>query len=158
MKKGIISILSAMFGAATGAVAVGRTVSKNLRKKDDGLRKVHELYMAFDQWLRIRQEGRTLIEYFHAHNYNTVAIYGMKELGVHLYEELKDSDITVCYAIDQNADAIYADIDIVTPDEELTPVDVIIVTAIYYFDGIEKMLREKVNYPVVSLKDILYKI
>ena len=45
-----------------------------------------------------------------------------------------------------------------TPDDELEPVDVIVVTAIYYFDEIEDMLSEKVDYPVISLEDILYEV
>ena len=48
--------------------------------------------------------------------------------------------------------------DILTPEDELEPVDVIVVTAIYYFDEIEDMLFEKVDYPVVSLEDILYEL
>ncbi len=158
MRKGVISVLSTMLGAAAGAAAVNTSASKKIRRKDDGLKKVHELYMAFDQWLSIRQEGKTLVEYFREHDYKTVAIYGMKELGEHLYEELKGSDVEVRYVIDKNADTIYADVDVVTPDEVLEPVDVIVVTAIYYFDEIEDMLSEKVDYPVISLEDILYEM
>ena len=114
--------------------------------------------MAFDQWLRIRQEGKTLVEYFEKNDYKTVAIYGMKELGERLYDELENSGIEVRYIIDKNADSIYADVDVITPDDDLEPVDVIVVTAIYYFDEIEEMLSEKVDYPVVSLEDILYEV
>lgn len=158
MKKGIGTLLSTLAGAAAGAAAVKAASNKKIMRKDEGAKKVHELYMAFDQWLRIRQEGKTLVEYFHQQDYKTVAIYGMKELGEHLYKELEDSDVKVCYIIDKNADAIYADVDVVTPDDELEPVDVIVVTAIYYFDEIEEMLSEKVDYPVVSLEDILYEV
>ena len=114
--------------------------------------------MAFDQWLRIRQEGKTLVDFFEKNDYKTVAIYGMKELGERLYDELENSGITVKYIIDKNADTIYADVDVLTPDDELEPVDVVVVTAIYYFDEIEEMLSERVDYPVVSLEDILYEV
>lgn len=158
MKKGI----SALLGMAVGAAAGGITVKKKLSKKINGLRsghvKVHELYMAFDRWLQIRQQGKSLVEYFTKNGYKTVAVYGMKELGERLCDELKGSDVTVSYAIDKNADAIYADMDVVTPDEELAPVDVIVVTAITYFDEIEEMLCEKVDCPVISLEDILYEM
>lgn len=82
----------------------------------------------------------------------------MRELGEHLYEELNGSDITVTYAIDKNADAIYAEVAVVTPDDTLEPVDVIVVTAITFFDEIEEILAEKVDCPIVSLEDILYEI
>ncbi len=162
MKKRLNGVLPTLAGMAAGAVA-GAIVArieptKKIKEMLEGHKKVHELYMAFDQWLRIRQEGKTLVEYFEKNNFKTVAIYGMKELGERLYDELQNSGIEVRYIIDRNADSIYADVDVVTPDDELEPVDVIVVTAIYYFDEIEENLSEKVEYPVVSLEDILYEI
>lgn len=82
----------------------------------------------------------------------------MKELGERLYAELKDSEIQVKYIIDKNADTIYADIDVVEPENILEDVDVIVVTAIHYFDEIEMMLGEKVDYPVISLEDVIYEV
>ena len=162
MKKGlggVVSTLAGMaVGAAAGGIATGTASSKKIKELMDGHAKVHELYMAFDQWLRIRQEGKTLVDFFEKNDYKTVAIYGMKELGERLYDELENSGITVKYIIDKNADTIYADVDVLTPDDELEPVDVVVVTAIYYFDEIEEMLSERVDYPVVSLEDILYEV
>ena len=40
--------------------------------------------------------------------YKEIAIYGMSYLGERLADELAGSDITVKYAIDRNADNIYA--------------------------------------------------
>ena len=162
MKKGLGGVLLTLAGMAVGAVAgvvaAGTASSKKIKEMADGHAKVHLLYMAFDQWLRVRQEGKTLVEYFEKNGYKTVAIYGMKELGERLYDELEGSDIKVKYIIDKNADQIYADVNVITPDEKLEPVDVIVVTAIYYFDEIEEMLSEKVDYPIVSLEDILYEV
>lgn len=162
MKKGLGRVFPALTGMAAGAIAgaIAARVKPTKRNKElmEGHKKVHELYMAFDQWLRIRQEGKTLVEYFEKNDYKTVAIYGMKELGERLYDELENTGIEVRYIIDKNADAIYADVDVVTPDDELKPVDVIVVTAIYYFDEIEENLSDKVDCPIVSLEDILYEI
>lgn len=158
MKKGISTLLGMAAGVAAGGIAAGTSSSKKMKEMAEVHAKVHELYMAFDQWLQIRQEGKTLVEYFTKNGYKTVAVYGMKELGERLCDELKDSGVTVSYAIDKNADAIYTDVDVVTPDEELAPVDVIVVTAITYFDEIEEMLSEKTDCPVVSLEDILYEM
>lgn len=162
MKKGSKTVISTLMGAAVGvaagSVAVKKSVAKTIEDKQEILKKVHVLYCAFDRWLQIHQEGRTLVEYFNNNNYKTVAIYGMKELGERLIDELKDSEIKVCYAIDKNADQIYADVDVLKPEDELGAVDVIVVTAIYYFDEIEEMLSGKVDYPIVSLEDILYEL
>lgn len=158
MKKGISALLGMAAGAAAGGIAAGTTSAKKIKELAKQHAKICELYMAFDRWLQIRQEGKTLAEYFTKNGYKTVAVYGMKELGERLLDELKDSGVTVSYGIDKNADAIYVDVDMVTPDKELAPVDVIVVTAITYFDEIEEMLREKVDCPIVSLEDILYEV
>lgn len=162
MKKRFGKVFSTVAGTIVGAVAGGTAAravsSKKMKEMTQKGAKVHQLYMAFDQWLRIRQEGKTLVEYFEQQDYKTVAIYGMKELGERLYDELEGSDITVRYIIDKNADLIYANVDVVTPDEKLDPVDVIVVTALYYFDEIEEMLSERVDCPIISLEDILYEV
>lgn len=160
MKKGISKVISVLVGGAAGAVAggvaIGRVMGKNAKEKDEVFKKVLSYYFLYNQWLSVHQQGKSLVDYFKKNGYKTVAIYGLKELGERLYDELKDSDITVKYIIDKNADTLYADVDVVTPDEKLEPVDVIVVTAAYYYSDIEEMLYEKVDYPVVSLEDVVY--
>lgn len=162
MKKKVNTVMSVLTGGITGALAGSMVIGTKMRKKIDmqqkDFSKIASYYHLFNQWLTIRQQGRTLAEYFEQKNYKTIAIYGMKEFGDRLYDELKDSDIEVKYAIDRNADRIYADVDIITPDDNLEPVDVIVVTATYFFDEIEGQLSEIVDYPIVSLEDILYEM
>ena len=43
-------------------------------------------------------------------------------------------------------------------NEELEKVDVIVVTAITFFESIENELSSKVEYPIVSLEDVLYEV
>jgi hypothetical protein len=64
----------------------------------------------------------------------------------------------VAYGIDQNADSIYADVDIVTMDDDLEVVDAIVVTAITFFDEIEGKLSGKIDCPIISLEDVLYEV
>lgn len=73
-------------------------------------------------------------------------------------EELKDSDIEVAYGIDRNAYRIYADVDIISVDDNLEDVDAIVVTAITFFDEIEDNLSQKISCPIISLDDILYEV
>ncbi len=158
MKKGTITGLSLLLGASTGAVAVSLKKKNKEAATKDRMWKMGEFYELLLKWLEIEQKGHSICSYFTESGYKTIAIYGMKELGERLYDELQGSGITVKYVIDKNADSIYADVDVVTPDEALEPVDVIVVTALYYFDEIEEMLSEKVDYPIVSLEDILYEV
>ena len=156
--KVISAVVGGVLGSVFSGMAVGKRCNQAVNVAKDKKRKMDSYYFLFNQWLIVRQSGKTLAEYFEKNNYRTVAIYGMKEFGERLYDELRASDITVKYIIDKDAETIYADVDIVTPEETMEPVDVIVVTATYYFDEIEEMLCEKVDCPVVSLEDVLYEV
>lgn len=162
MKKQIGNVISVLAGATAGAVAggatIGRIMGKRADDKNDLFKKVLSYYYLYERWLEIRQQGKSLVDFFEKNGYKSVAIYGYKELGESLYKELKDSDITVKYIIDKNADAIYTDVDVVTPDDYLETVDVIVVTATYYFGEIEEVLAQKTDYPVISLEDVIYEV
>ena len=80
----------------------------------------------------------------------------MSYVGECLVEELKNTEIEVKYAIDQNRDGIYVDVDVISLDEELEKVDAIIVTPITSFQNIKEMLSEKVDYRIISLEEIIY--
>ena len=108
------------------------------------------------QWLRVNQAGGSAATYLKKKGYETVAIYGMKELGELLLGELKKTDIFVPYAIDRDADSIFVPIDIYKPTDELKKVDAVIVTAIHYYEDIQKAIRDKVNCPIISLEEILF--
>lgn len=112
-------------------------------------------YEVLLKWLKTRRIGESIASYLKKRKYNSVAIYGMKEIGVELLNELEECGVRVEYAIDKNASNIYEPIDIYTMEEELPQVDVIIVTAVYYYDGIKKEMAKKVECPVVSILEIL---
>lgn len=155
MKKGTLTGLSLLLGASTGAVAVGLNQKKKNETTDDLLKKMGEFYKLLLKWLEIEQKGHSIRSYFTDNGYKTIAIYGMKELGERLFDELRDSEVEVKYIIDKKAETMYADVDIITPDEDLEEVDAIVVTAIHYMDEIEEMLEQKVDYPILSLTEII---
>ena len=158
MKKSVISILSILTGAILGAGAIGKVSSdktQQLRSKSD---KHMALYLMMNQWVKVKQERKNLSSYFEKNGYKRIAVYGMSYAGETLIEELKDTNIDVIYGIDRNADSIYADVDIVSIDDDLDQVDVVVVTAITFFDEVEEKLSEKIDCPIVSLEDILYEV
>ena len=116
------------------------------------------LFLMMNQWVKVKQDGKNLSSYFEKEGYKQIAIYGMSYAGETLMEELIDSPVTVQYGIDRNAEMIFADVDIVTPDASLEPVDAVVVTAITFFEEVEEMLRQKVDCPIISLEDILYDV
>ena len=79
-------------------------------------------------------------------------------MGERLYDELKETEIDIKYAIDKNADRIYTDLNIITPEDSFEAVDAIIVTPVFYFKEIEKNLEKKTDALILSLDDILYQL
>lgn len=158
MKKRVVSIILFLIGAIVGAIAEIKILLNKKNKFQELSDKNFTLMSLLNQWLKTKQEGKVLTEYFKKRKIECIAIYGMSYIGERLYNELKNSDIQVKYAIDRNLDGIYAEIDIFSPEEELATVDAVVVTAVFYYDEIKAMLKEKLNCPILSLEDILYEI
>lgn len=159
MKKGGVAVLSTLVGAVAGAVGTNYLAEKKVEQKAAKVDKFKSYYNMLNQWLSLKQEGKSLEKYFVDNGYKTIAIYGMGEMGNRLYDELKDSkEVTIKYAVDQNADSTYSELDVIDKDEEYEEADVIIVTAIFAFDEIEEELSEKVDFPIVSLEDVVYEV
>lgn len=158
MKKSLISVLSAVTGAAVGAGAVGKKLSQKAKRAKFMSDKHLALFLMMNQWVKVKQEGKNLASYFEQNEYQKIAIYGMSYAGETLMDELKDTGVIVAYAIDKNADSIYAGVDVMSMDDELESVDAVVVTAITFFDEIEENLSEKMDCPIISLEDILYEV
>ncbi|MDE7204189.1 MAG: hypothetical protein K2O91_20380 [Lachnospiraceae bacterium] len=158
MKKGVVAALFAVGGAALGAAGVGKTLKKKVDYKSKMSEKHLALYLLMNQWVKVKQENKSIADYLEENGYKEIAIYGMNYVGETLLDELTNSNVKVKYAIDKNANSIYSDVDVVTPDDELTEVDAVIVTAITFFDEIEENLSEKMDCPILSMEDILYEV
>lgn len=159
MKRGIISfLLGGAVGGIAGASAVGKKLGKDVKGEHTYAQKHLMLMQMFNQWLIDKQEGKNLARFFEDKGYKSIAIYGMSYLGERLVDELKGSGIEVKYAIDKNADNIYADVEVKQPSDDLPEVDAVVVTAVYFFDEIESELAELVDCPVISLEDVLFEV
>ena len=93
------------------------------------------LFLMMNEWVKVKQEGKSLTEYFKKNGYKKIAIYGMSYAGETLLDELSETDIEVVYGIDKNAESIYLNINVVTMEENLEEVDAVVVTflwKIYY--------------------------
>lgn len=158
MKKGMIAVLSTVTGVAAGAGAVGKKTMAEIQRQKGLADKHLALYLMMNQWVKVKQENKSIADYLEQHGYKEVAIYGMNYAGETLYNELEGTGVKVKYAIDKNADQKYVDVDVISPEDDLSDVDAIIVTAITFFDEIEAKLTEKIGCPILSLEDILYEV
>lgn len=158
MKKSLVGITMALAGAGLGAAAVKKTSENKVQKWQQMSDKHLALFLMMNQWVKVKQEGKTLSEYFERNHYKNIAIYGMSFAGETLLDELKGSGICVKYGIDKKAGRISKEIDMVTMEDDLPEVDAVVVTAITFFDDIAEKLGERMNCPILSLEDILYEV
>lgn len=158
MKKGIVGITSALAGAALGAIGTSKIMGNSVTEWKNMSDKHLALFLLMNQWVKVKQEGKNLAEYFEREGYHEIAIYGMSYAGETFADEIQGSDVKIKYGIDKKADTIYAEFDVISPDEELEEVDAIVVTSITFFDEIEELLSKKVDCPIISLEDILYEV
>lgn len=162
MKKGMISVVSTIIGGTVGAAVGAGLVEKKAAKMTSKIQEMSDkhlaLFLMMNQWVKVKQEGKNLSAYFVKKGYKKIAIYGMSYAGECLVNELENSEITIKYGIDKNADSIYADIDVVNPEDNLEEVDAVVVTPIFFMSEIEEMLSKKLSCPIISLEDILYEV
>lgn len=156
-------VLIGIFALVIGLV-VGYRLSEHLNTKEEFIlqkkvNKYREYYAMINQWLMLKQEGVTLEKYFIDNHYKTVAIYGMGELGTRFYNELKDSaKVEVKYAVDKNVAGTYSELPVRKLEKPLDDIDVIVVTAVFDFDEIEKLLKKVTTAEIISLDDVIFEI
>ena len=109
-----------------------------------------------ERWLTLHEEGKTIPQLLAGRGFHTIALYGLGKIGKHVVYALRESDVTVLYVMDRAKAGVYDGIPVKKTEEELPEVDAVIVTVVYEFDEIEKMLMDRVSYPVISLEEILY--
>lgn len=158
MKKGIVIVLSVIVGVILGVFGVGYVLSKENTLQSKKVDKYKGYYNLLNQWLILKNEKKEVKQYFINNNYNTIAIYGMGEMGCRLIEELENSDIEIKYTIDKKSGGLYANVEVLDMDDDLEEVDVVVVTATFAFDDILCELEKKLNCPIISLEDLLYEV
>lgn len=131
----------------------------DIRRGNNSLRqnynKTNMNYKLLRKWFALKGKGIYLKEYFEAYGYRSIAIYGMADLGQFLLHELQESDIKVVYAVDRRAEKLTSDVTILTMEDELPAVEVIVVTAVYFYNQILEGLKEKIDCPILSMEDVL---
>lgn len=105
-------------------------------KEVNRYRKKYELMY---QWMKLKQNGIELIEFFQDRKLESIAIYGMGDLGELLYRELEDNRI-IKFGIDrqlkQNKIPIYS------LENVKEKIDAIVITPVLITDEIEDQIYE----------------
>lgn len=111
-------------------------------------------FQILTKWLKIKQQGCHLTEYFIKNDIKSIAIYGMANIGCCLYDELENSDIQIKYIIDRNPNGMENIIDMSSLDDKLA-VDAIVVTVVLTEKQIINEIRNKGYQKVIGITEIL---
>ena len=117
--------------------------------------KIESYFNALDKWMTIKEQGKYLVHYFRKNNVKRIGVYGYGVLGKHLVEELYKTEIIIKCIIDKRASDNSYNIKMVKPGEDVQDLDMIVVTAYYYWNEIIELVAQKGNYRIVSLETIL---
>lgn len=131
--------------------------SKKIREKEKAVEKNKQYYNLYNHWIEMKNKGQALDDFFVRNNYKSIAIYGMGDVGMQLAREMEYSkNVDVKYVIDKN---IYADKVIFEKKElnmSLPKVDAIVVTPIFAYEKIANEIKNFVDYPVISIEEVVY--
>lgn len=93
------------------------------------------------QWMNLRLNGVDIIEFFRDRKLESVALYGMGDLGRLIYKELEQYKI-IKYGIDRQHPAGITDLRIFTLEDAKEKVDAILITPVLITDEIEDDIYE----------------
>lgn len=119
-------------------------------------RKGRYQYMFMNRWLSLKQKGICMSAFFEQKGIYSIAIYGVHYMGERLYNELKESQVEVMYAIDRNTTGRGWNIPVFHPEDMLQDVGAVVITPIFDFLEIKDMLSKKLDCPMFSIEEVLF--
>lgn len=156
MVKFLVNIIVCLTSTVWGVVYGMKYSSREIINEKKLSAKHLDLLKIAVRWIK---EPDKIERYLHKNEYKKIGIYGMSYLGDTLQEILRNRGFEIVYGIDKNADKIYnQNVPIYTLDDELSRVDLIIVTVIDGYEQIKHELEIKFKHKVeiISLDIILY--
>lgn len=157
MKKSTVICLG---GVAVAAFIGGQLANAKMKESEYGklsarLAKFEDYFAISNKWIKNKNMGISVLDYFERNGYESVAIYGMGELGKRLYEELKNQGKTVTFVMDRKASGIDPGLRICGIDDEIPEVDVIVITPTFDYASIEEQLKKVTSAKIISIKDVV---
>ncbi len=119
------------------------------------IQKYKGYWILYDKWMELIEKGRCLEEYFIDYKFKKVALYGYGMFGRHVKKQLETTSVEVIYCIDKNHSIKDNDVSIYGIEEDIPVADVIVVCVTYDKLKIKKILKEKVNCPIVFIEQVI---
>lgn len=160
VKKHTVLHLLGIAAVAGGCTAVNAAFwKKKLRVWQKRAEDFTDNYLMASHWLQTKNCGGSTAEYFLEQGYQKIGIYGMGQMANRLIEDLRDSEVEILYGIDRDVCCCVAGIaEVYSPEDDLPPVDAVVVTIFPEFDSIAERLRGKVKCPIISIEDVVWSV
>lgn len=155
VKEMLFVIVIFLFGFSLGAMCVGYHMNRIICAKQERVEMFRKMFHLMCRWSLHRDWKKPVLEYLSNSNYKNIAVYGIGKISKVLQNELMKTDIKISYGIDDH-EILSDDIKIYFLSDDLPPVDAVIVTSIYCYEQIERILSNKLKCPIVSLEHIVY--
>lgn len=135
---------------------------KNKRKKivqiDKESQKNYQMFRLMDDWINKKINKIEIEDYLLSNNYRNIAIYGLSYIGQTLINELEGSEVCIKYGIDRDSEVYWEEFPVIKPENVTEEVDIIIVTALSFYDEVKGTLQDKVKCPIISLEEMISKM
>lgn len=163
MKNGKLLAAGGVLVGIVGVLGYKKFSKRNSKENDNNGRvKVEDRLRAYyditNRWILLKNEEKNLSEYFEENGYKKIAIYGMGNLGLRLYEELKKTNTKVEYGVDHVHAEKMDDLNVYCLKQlnSIDDVDAIVVTPVFSFDEIKEDLEKVTDKPIISLNTVVF--
>lgn len=112
-------------------------------------------YQFMRNWMQLRLNGGSIEKRLMEAGHYSVAIYGMGIHGRMLYEDLRDTQISVKYFIDKQKKEGLGGVPVYSLEEELPDVDAVIITPYLEFASIQQVLQDKIRSRMIPLNALV---
>ena len=119
------------------------------------LSKFQKMFFVYDNWLKLREQGKYIYEYLKNCGVRRVAIYGNSYIGKRLYHSLQENGVEVTCFIDRNAAYLEEEIPVYPPQEGLPKVDMIIISLVEAVEAIGEELAQLSEVRICSFAELL---
>lgn len=117
--------------------------------------KYYSYYLLMNRWMLLRNKKISLVSWFEDKAAYHIAVYGYSDMACRLAEELEGSSIYIDYYLDKEKKWTEDGKQTIPIENFVSSVDIIVITAFYYYYEIKKILDKKFVIRVVSLKEII---
>lgn len=105
--------------------------------------------------LALKQRKASIADFLTKQSIYSIGIYGFQYLGQRIMDELEGTEIFVRYIIDRDHSFRNVKKPLKYISDILDPVDAIVVTPIFEFYNIKRILEEKFKGKIISIEDII---